>query len=194
MHLRRFHQGGLAGLLLFCLLAPAASADETAEQRQAAIFLKAMAYDQELANRCAKGLRIGVVVPDREGDERAEGLRFFEAVKGFASKKVRGLAIEPTLVAASNVNAVRDAVVKGELNLLYLAPGLGDLAGAVAAFAVPRKIVVMASRAEYLEAGAGLAVLIQEGKAPRVMVHLANAKAQGANFDAAFLKLAEVVR
>ncbi len=185
--------GGLLALL--CLTGSSHAADLSASQ-QSLLFLRVLAYDRNLKTRASDGV-LSVAVIYRAGRPESEQAR--EALLGalgeISSKKVSvaGLPIRAVPIEFTSASAIDSKLRAAKVSAVYVCPGLGDATGVLAA--ITRKYSILSGTATEAAVRSGLSVgvVAREGK-PGILINLPAARAEGADFDAALLRLAEVIR
>lgn len=184
--------------LVLCALssgaAGAAELEEANPDLAAQLHLKILSYDRNLQPRSHGKLMLGILFrPDREESERARGLMqaaFFGRV-GRAS--VQGMTLSVTSIACGDLKTLQKRLQDAGVTLLYLTPGLEDLAGAIHAIAQNLQAPTLSGQRSLIDAGAAIAVITKDDK-PGIVVNLPAAKALGMDLDTLLLRLAEVKR
>jgi hypothetical protein len=174
--------------------APAAAAEEISiDHRQVAVLLRALNYEQRLKERPGADLHIGVVGKSdgalSEQSARAMSIAFAAA----GNANVQGRPLKTTQLGFTGAAAFAELVERGEIDVLYICPGLdAELAGILE---TTRRlhIVSMGSKQEYVTKGASLGVFPIDGT-PTVFVNLAASRKEGAEFATNLLRLARVLR
>jgi TonB family protein len=178
--------------LEFCLT-PAVADERLPAKVRINLLLTSLTYDHNLQNRCPDGLRIGVVALAGNSSSLAEANETYSAIQAVAGKKIKGLGFHVDKVTVSSVQDLKSSVASKKLNTLYIASGFTDLLGPVVEMARKNKIVLIAGEPEYVPGGVAIGAVKRDQK-PKLLVHVESAVAQGANFDARLLRLAEVVQ
>lgn len=160
----------------------------------AQLHLKVLSYDRNLQVRSRGKLMLGILYrPDREESERARGLMqtaFFERA---SRASVQGMTLSVTSIACGDLKTLQKRLQDAGVTLLYLTPGLEDLAGAIHPIAQAIKAPTLSGRRSLIDAGAAIAVITKDDK-PGIVVNLPAAKALGMDLDTLLLRLAEVKR
>jgi hypothetical protein len=97
-------------------------------------------------------------------------------------------------VAIEWINApdVEAAVVREGIRVLYVAPLRAVAIEEIIAISRARKITTLTGVPEFVEKGIALGVALRAER-PLILVHLASARAEGADFNSQLLKLARVL-
>lgn len=182
-------------MLVVCGVSVRATELEEANPDLAAqLHLKVLSYDRNLQARSRGKLMLGILYrPEREESERARGLMqtaFFERA---SRANVQGLALSVTSIACGDLKTLQKRLQDAGVTLLYLTPGLEDLAGAIHPIAQAIKAPTLSGRRSLVDAGAAIAVITRDDK-PGIVVNLPAAKALGMDLDTLLLRLAEVKR
>lgn len=157
---------------------------------QAQLVAKIAAYDRNFGARAGGTAR--VLVAYKPSD--VESTRFATLVVN-ALNDLGDIAGKPKQVetfAFGGAAGLASRCGVGKASLLYLSTGLeGDLAAIAKALEGVDVLDYGATR-EHAQKGAVVGFALEEGK-PKLIVNLAQAKAQNVSFKAEFLKLAQVI-
>lgn len=156
-------------------------------------MLTALAYDKSLSSRYASGLRIGLVSKSGNPASKTRSNEVAESLAQLGHATIQGLHFEPIPVEFTNTEALQQAVTQYRLNVVYLMPDLGSSLASILDVAKRNKLLTITGEGPYMRAGAILGVTVR-GDKPKVIVNLAAAQAQGADFDFRLLRLAEVLQ
>jgi hypothetical protein len=133
---------------------------------QAALFKKIFAFDKTIQ---AKGSTDVVILSaDGSADEIASA---FKSV-GINAKVVKG------------------SQVPGEVNIVYIMPGVASPKGQCA----QKKVLSISGVASYAESGKVSIALDVEGGKPKIVVNIAQLKAEGQELSSDLLKIAKVIQ
>lgn len=187
----------LAILLMLILCGVSVRATELEEANPdlaAQLHIKVLSYDRNLQARSRGKLMLGILYrPDREESERARGLMqtaFFERA---SRASVQSMTLSVTSIACGDLKTLQKRLQDAGVTILYLTPGLEDLAGAIHPIAQAIKAPTLSGRRSLVDAGAAIAVITRDDK-PGIVVNLPAAKALGMDLDTLLLRLAEVKR
>ena len=92
----------------------------------------------------------------------------------------------------TRVASTSDALVREGIRVLYVAPLRAVAIGEVVAISRARKITTLTGVPEFVEKGIALGIALRAER-PLILVHLAAARAEGADFNSQLLKLARVL-
>lgn len=186
-----------AALALFLpLLAPAVAGGQDLRlpvDKRIAILFKALTYDHRLKERCADGLRIGVVALAGNQESMAVAGETLEEMRTNSGVKVAGLQLVAELVQISSGDELKGSLQSRGLNILYLSSGLEPALPSIFSLAEKHKLLTITGEAGYAQAGAAISAVLREEK-PKILVHAGAASDQGAVMDARLLRLAEVIQ
>ncbi|MHB8878392.1 MAG: YfiR family protein [Myxococcaceae bacterium] len=174
-----------------CLGSFAVAAEATAAQ-QATLVLRILAFDRTLAARASGVVTIAVVY--KEGNPHSETA--LSQVAGALEKAARSSSVAGLPVRVERL--AWGTNFEGELQrqgaaAVYLCPGLDEAMGAVSRATQARRVLTFSASEDYLKAGASIALVRRETKLG-VVVHLANARREGADLDSNLLRIVEVIR
>lgn len=156
-----------------------------------AILFKALSYDKNLKRRCGSSVRVGVLHGSSESDRR-DARSVVEEIQSHARPKINEMPIKVVDLEAHDRAGIQTALTESGANTVYLGAGLDHLLPVIRVMASRHNIALVTGEAGYLTKGASLGAVLQNTK-PKILVHSANAREQGLDFDARLLRLAEVV-
>jgi hypothetical protein len=179
----------LVAILLVALLAPAARAEDVPPMQQSLLFLRVLAYDRNLRNRAGEALTVAVVHRGTpQGDEVTSALQTIAQ-----KSKVAGLPLKVVSISydASSFDA---KLAASHAAAVYVCPDLGEAAATSVVASTRKHAVVSSTGAEKMvRGGLSIGFVEREGR-PALLINLPSTKAEGADLDAAVLRLAEVIR
>jgi hypothetical protein len=170
-----------------------ARADETRD-KQALVLVRVLAYDRQVSHRSGKEVVIGVLYDDADpGSRGAAGAmaRSLRAVSRDVTVAGRSIAVVELSAGDELVQRLRDLHVSA----LYLASGLDDEMGEIAAAARERPCLTFSDRAAYLRSGLAIALGTDpQNRRITIAIDLVAARQQGASLAAELLRVVEVVK
>ncbi|MBI5497040.1 MAG: YfiR family protein [Deltaproteobacteria bacterium] len=181
----------MAGLLSAL---PAGAGELSAEVRSV-LLLRVLAYDRGLPAR-ATGPGIPILLLEAAGDSasRAECAQFETALTQLGGKvTVAGRPVHVARAVFTDAAALGKALDTHKPAVLYVCVGMGPHLADVAGVTRQRRIPSATGQQPYVAAGLGFG-LVEKDNRPRVVVNLPVCRAEGADFDAALLTLAEIIR
>ncbi|AKF04750.1 YfiR/HmsC family protein [Sandaracinus amylolyticus] len=164
--------------------------------REAALILRILSYDRNLAQRATNG-RVAVLIVYQQGNgaSEAERSRVVTALNALGARttvsNMQARAVEHAFRdRATLVQAARTAGATA----IFVCGGLGGAAQQISQAAREARTLSMTSESEGVRRG-GLGVgLVADGSQVRLVINLPAVEAEGARLDAAVLRLAEVIR
>jgi hypothetical protein len=181
---RRHAKAALALLLALC--SSFARADDPG--KRALVLAKALSYERRLAE--TKGSSVGIAVLYAEGDaaSQASAQRWVQSFAAVAPLKVHGVSVEAWTVPyhAARLPELRTRGV----DVLLACDGVPF--AAVAQFARERRLLSAADTRAGIDGNLTLGVFVEGGR-PRILINVRSARAEGAEFSAKLLQLAEVL-
>jgi hypothetical protein len=164
-------------------------ADEVPLDLQAELLAKVAGYDKQFAARAGSEAR--VLLLTREGNaESARAGAHLSAALGRGGQ-VGGVPVAVSTEVYSSGAALREAIDRRKLAVVYLMPGLLDAIGAIVEAMTGADILSVTVAPELVPAGAVLGFDLVSGK-PKLLCHLAQARKQNVAFKAEVLKLMKV--
>lgn len=188
-------RSAIAALGLCFAFGARAFAAELAPKQQALLAARVLAYDRNMKKRSG-GKVAAIVILYQEGDQASESvsLDMSSAFEELAvSSTVDELPVRVTTVAYSSAAELDKKLNQVHPVALYVCPGMGDVLGAVMAVTRKRSILTITSTGAYVKSGLSIGLLRLEER-PLIVVNLPAARAEGADLDAALLRIAEVLR
>lgn len=172
-----------------------AAASELAPKQLAVMMLRILAYDRNVRTR-SNGKSAPVIVLYQEGNQASEALQgdVTNALEDLANTvSVSGLRVQVNALAYSSANDLDGKVAALHPVAIFVCTGLGDNIGTVAQVARRRSVLTLTITTTYLKAGLSIGLSRGEDRL-NILVNLPAARAEGADLDAALLRLAEVYR
>ena len=190
---RRVIALGVVLAALLGLLPGRAAAEDPQPSQQALLLLRVLAYDRELKRRSG-GERVVVAVVFRAGDKASEDA---------AAKIVRAMEVAaegatvlgmPVQVVSFPADATLDEKVRmSRAAALYVSPGLEDSLGPLIQVTRRRSVLSLTTRYESVRSGVAVGFVLRTSRIS-VIVNLPAARAEGVDFESAFLRVAEVIK
>jgi hypothetical protein len=156
---------------------------------QLPLFLKVMSFDRQLRTRAAGAIVIafayqGGFRPSLDAKDQA-----WRATSGI--HEIDGIAV--TMVAIDlDKEDLEDALTRSKATLLYVSPVRGVDLKELMAVTRANRVTTLTGVVRYVELGCAVGVRLR-GDRPRIVVNLAGARLEGAEFAAELLRLAEVL-
>ena len=183
-----------AGALVLLLSAPAALAQEmpVPPPMQASLFAKILTFDRNLKARAGKELKIGVLYQKKVRSSLEAQEEFLQAMCGDPGRRIDGLTVNCVAIEWTSAPDVEAAVVRKGIRVLYVAPLRAVAIEEIVAISRARKITTLTGVPDFVAKGIALGLALRAER-PLILVHLAAARAEGADFNSQLLKLARVL-
>jgi len=190
----RWRLSAAAGGLVALLAASAAHGQEmpVPAPTQALIFTKILTFDRNLKARAGKELRIGVLYQKKVRSSLEAQEEFVRAMCGDPGRRIDGLPLSCAAIEWTSASEVEAALVLKGIRVLYVAPLRAVAIEEVVAISRARRITKLTGVPEFVEKGIALGLALRAER-PLILVHLAAARAEGADFNSQLLKLARVL-
>lgn len=159
---------------------------------QVSLFLKSLSFDRTLRDRAGEELKIGILYLPKVPDSEETKDNLSAILRGYANKNVDGLPITYDLIEYSSFDKLEEEIASDDVDLLYITPGNSFNLDAISKVTQKLKILTVTGIVEYVDKVISLGIGLKGGK-PQIVVNFASSKAEGADFDARFLKLAKVI-
>jgi len=183
-----------AGMIALLFLVQATLAHEmpVPPPMQALLFVKILTFDRNLKVRAGKDVRIGVLYQKKVRSSLEAQEEFLLAMCGDPSQRIEGLALNCVAIEWTGARDVEDALVRKGIRFLYVTPLRAVAIEEIVAISRARKITTLTGVPEYVDQGIALGLSLRAER-PLIVIHVAAARAEGADIDSQLLKLARVV-
>ncbi len=162
--------------------------------REAALILRILSYDRNLAARA--NTRVPILVVYRQGDSasEAEQRRIFAAINDLGARiTVANMRAGAVPHAYQDARELANAARASGAVAIYVCAGLGNETAAISGVARQAHTLSMSSDPASVRRGLGVGLVWSAGTM-RLIVNLPAVEAEGARLDPAVLRLAEVIR
>jgi hypothetical protein len=185
----------IRALLILALAASAVALPAAAQvpaDRQAAILVRALAYDRNLAARAGEAVDVAVVWRSDDAASAVAAQRHIAGFKALGDLKISGLPLRVHGIAVTTVETLAVVLAASEVDAVFVVGLNNELLGNVLSTCAKQKAVTMAASRATVEAGVALGVEAV-GDKPTIFVNVAAAERDGASFAANLLRVAVVV-
>jgi hypothetical protein len=166
---------------------------EVPVQAQMPVLLKALQFDRTLYSRARTEIVLGVAYQSRFRESARTRDAVLRSMAGPPVPEVIGIPVRCVALDLSSATPLDSLVARERLDLLYVAPLRAYDLGRLIKVTHEQGLTSMTGVPEYCRAGIALAVGLRHER-PEIMVNLAAARAEGAEFSARLLRLARVIR
>lgn len=180
------------GVVVLAALLSAPAAASVAHTQQALLMLRVLAYDRNLPARAGSG--VSVMILFVQGNAASESVRESMASTLTAAGEkvtVSGLRLEVGVKAFEGAADLAKALAG--VDAVYLCPGLDGAAREIARVTRARGVLSFGGGDAAVRAGIGVGFVLRDDK-PAIVVNLPATRDEGADLDAALLRVAEVLR
>ena len=177
---------------LFALVASVAAADEVSVpvDLQVQLLDRIVRYERSFAAQTSP-VRVLVVTRPSSPESVRVSAQLVARLRHSGRLGGRPMTVEATLF--TNAGALATTARSSSARLVYLAPGLAADVPAIGSGLVGLDLITVSAVGSDVDRGIVLGFELVSSR-PRVVVHLAAARAQNLQFSAQFLRLARVVR
>lgn len=184
-------------ILVFLSPGPVLWAKSSAVENQIRIILRVLAYDQYLSTRIHQRgtgkLTIGVVYQMGNSDSQARAVDFLAALKDESQRtRIDQHTFEAVSIGFKDAADVKTQVVGASVSVMIICQGLLDKISDLSRLSQEEKILSFTTSREYVDRGISVGLVPGQGKS-QIFVNLKSARAEGAHFDARFLRLTTVI-
>lgn len=159
--------------------------------RQAAILLKALAYDRNLETRSGERVNIAVLYQEGEGTA-AEVAELAEVFQRTGKDGVKGLPVTAQTLAFTSIEALLKQIDTYTLNVLYIHTSLTAALSSVEQVTRSRRIISLGATRRMVEHGLALGVYPSHG-VPRLALNARAGMVEGLDLDPAIILVATVI-
>lgn len=183
--------------VIFCMtgMFMYASMADVPMDTQTDMLLKALGYDRATLSKDGDIVRIGIVYNENNAESASAfekaGDCLFDQIS--AGRRVGNKKLTFSGLGFTGEDNLKSMATSLGVSVLYVTPGNETNLASISNVAKSESILTFGSKGEYVSHGLATGVEMDAGKA-RMVINLANAKAQGANFKAEFLKIARLVQ
>ena len=183
---------GVAVLLVWLALAPAAAQTRASPASMAALVLRVLSYDRTLRARSPQGRVRVLAVYRAAGPGEREGCEAMARAVGTLGRSVKVSGMSTDAIAHPFSSAASLHAAARGFQAVYVCSPLDGALSAVAETARSLSLLTMSYREE--DARAGLAVAIVSEPRLHLVVNVTAAAAEGAGLDPALLRIATLLR
>ncbi len=181
-------------LILFFMPVHKTAADMTVPlDIKAKLFLTALTYDIALTKKIAKQFSIGIVYFIGVSGSEDEAKAFLDVMLKYSDKKVSGLNYKPVLFPYLNNVDMIEKFDNEKIKVLYVSSGHIDTIEQITKITETKEVFTITDQPECVPGcGVSMRIGIRSNK-PKIMLNLASAKSEGADFSSKFLRVVELV-
>ena len=153
----------------------------------------ALNYDNNFKTRADDSLTIGILYFPEEPNSRREALELYKVLKAYKSKALDNLQMSAFLFSSGSISSLESIISIDKIDLLYISSGRKSIIRNVTKVTQSKQVFSFTSHPEYVsECGVSMAVGYKDNN-PKIHLNHSSAKAEGADFIAKFLRVANVV-
>jgi hypothetical protein len=157
------------------------------------IFMKILKYDKNLTAKIGSELVIGLLFQSGFRSSYLAKENFFKAMTDSPIKQFESRPIRCAVMDLDKEIRLEESISRFHVDVLYIAPLRAYDLASLLSIAQSLKLITLTGVPEYV--GQGVAVGLQlKGDKPEILIYLAAAKAEGADFSSNLLKLARIIR
>ena len=159
---------------------------------QASLFAKILTFDRNLKARAGKELKIGVLYQSKVRSSLEAQEEFLRAMCGDPGRRIEALAVSCVAIEWTGAPNLEAGTAREGIRVLYVAPLRAVAIEEIVAISRARRITTLTGVPEFVEKGIALGLALRAER-PLILVHLAAARAEGADLNSQLLKLARVL-
>jgi len=160
---------------------------------QAELLLNALSYDKNLEKGDGSQFDIAIVYFSWFNASKAEGATFSQILRGFKDRKISGRSFNVIRLSYNGDYGLKEKIAGKNVKVLLICGEEESMIRDITQLTQSMKILSFISNAKLLNSGnVTMAVGLKENK-PKIFLNLSSAKAEGADFSAKFLRVANIV-
>jgi YfiR/HmsC-like len=165
----------------------------SAEQRQVAMLLRALTYEERLTSRAGLDVHVGIVGREHDVPSDRSVMAMSLAFQALGNVYVQGLPVKTSPLAYQDARAFAALLERRGIDVVYVCPGLERELAQILEITRKRQVLSIGGSQDHVHQGASIGVFPVEGDLT-MFVNLAATREEGAAFAPAFLRLARVIR
>ena len=161
---------------------------------QLPLFLKILTYDRSFQYKARSAITIGIVyLPGDAASVKAKD-EMVANLERLGDRTIKNLPIRHVVLEFKDVPSLDRAVKAGKVNVLYVAPGMGDQLPALLKMSRTYAITTATGVPEFVQRGIAVGIGMKADKKPDILINLPSSRSEGSEFDASLLRIATVVK
>jgi hypothetical protein len=183
----------ILGVILLCSVIPAQGQDMLVPvKKQLDYFLKVLEFDRLLPRHQEDGLTIAVLYQDSFRPSLETRTEFAHACKDYNNLEVSGMPVRVIFIPWQGLADLDARLEQDEITALYVTPLRGVPIDKLRRLARIHQVTTLTGVPEYVQAGLSVGIGMAFER-PKVLINLATARAEGADFSSQLLRLSAVV-
>lgn len=193
MRMNLGHRLRILGIFLLCC-APVAGAQQMAVpvEKQLDYFLKVLEFDRMLPRHPVDELTIAVLYQEAFQPSVETRDDFIRACRAHNALQVSGLPLRVIYIGWQGLSDLDTRFARLEIAALYVTPLRGVPIGQIRQLCRIHQVTTLTGVPDYVHAGLSVGVGMALER-PKVLINLATARAEGADFSSQLLRLSAVV-
>ena len=161
---------------------------------QLPLFLKILTYDRSFQYKARTAITIGIVyLPGDPASVKAKD-DMVANMGRLSDRTIKNLPIRHVVLEFKDVPSLDKAVKAGRVNVLYVAPGMGEQLAAIMKMSRTYAITTATGVPEFVQRGIAVGIGMKADKKPDILINLPSSRSEGSEFDASLLRIATVVK
>jgi hypothetical protein len=161
---------------------------------QLPLFLKILTYDRSFEYKARSAITIGIAyLPGDPASVKAKD-EMVANLGRLAGRTIKNLPIKHVVLEFRDPASFDKAVKAGKVNVLYVAPGLGDQLPLLVKMSRSYAITTATGVPEFVQRGIAVGIGMKADKKPDILINLPSSRSEGSEFDASLLRIATVVK
>jgi YfiR/HmsC-like len=176
-------------------LGPRADADDMAlsPDLQLPIIMRLLVYDRHFESRFGTELTLGVLYAPADPESVKAANAVAEYMYRVRDKTVKRLPVHYFLLEYTNPEGLERSITTRGIDVIYVAPGNAKNVAAITKITQERSVTTVTGVPDYVRSGVAVGVGASQDR-PQILINLASARAEGAEFDASLLRISTIVK
>ncbi len=157
--------------------------------KQLDFFLKVLTFDRLLPRHDGDNINIAVLFQDDFARSLETRNEFARACKAYTNLQIAGIPLRVVYISWQGLEKLAAVLEDQEIGALYVAPLKGVPIEKVRNLCRHHQVTTLTGVPEYVQAGLAVGIGLAH-ESPKILINLAAARAEGADFSSQLLKLA----
>ncbi len=160
---------------------------------QLPIILRILIYDRHFESRFGAELTFGVVYAPADPDSVKAANAVAEYMYRVREKTVKSLPVRYYLLEYTSPEGLERNITTRGIDVIYVAPGNAKNVAEITKISQERSVTTVTGVPDYVRRGVAVGVAASQDRA-QILINLASARAEGAEFDASLLRISTIVK
>lgn len=181
-------------ILLSVMIAIPANAQEmpVPVDLQNSLFMKVLTFDRNLKKYDKEEIIIGILYQSKYRNSLNAKNQLLTATNEIADRKINSIPYRYIPIEVGDMSEIETAIINAGVRILYITPMRNVDFSTIGRVCRANQILTITGVPEYVESEFAVGIGIRSER-PIILINLAEAKAEGADFTSQILKLAKII-